>query len=984
MKNKQLRFAVALAGLLSSASAMAIDPPTIARPLADGATYTLVNYAKPSVILSRTSWDGAYYLLDFDKANYKKHAFVAHQDDEGWYFSSTDSTYIGFNTGNANLNGNLTAPAHFTVTASEEHPGFYRIVNADDQPCEGTHGLPVHLNNGGQFLVTTFNGNQYFPDYMGGCEMMDDSTTPVIDTETGWIHPLDTSHELWAFADTADVPQYQQRISLYTLITDLQQQQLAEPEEGFAEGWQALVDAATTLYNQEAVSQEDNDAAKRMKEAKTSLYDEIKKAQAMLGEDIDATFQAAIGKALLTFNTSTDPAQQEEAQRELVNAEVIFNGGQGDITNLGQNMSFEDLTAQGGAETTGVGPTPTGWNAYVDGKQIVTADDARAAGFTAWYGVNSDSQGESKDGNETFGVWNQHMPAFELSQTITGLDNGTYRIEAAVMVGANNQGSRRTTQRVFGNLNSTLFGQQGDYDPSLFDPLEVLAYAGNNELTTDRELQNVTCDAYVYDGTLTFGFRTDGNIAAAKRTAANPQGGDGWFKVDNFRIAKMGYVKETALNVYNFYYDKLMELNNEKMQEKVATALQTTLDNNYIDDDATPEAIDAAIMACKDAITPAANSVALYKKLEAALEEHYNNLNDYALYDGYEAYRQAVEDEAEVIYDDATAGEEEINAAIAKMEAALEACKLGGVKVGSEATMLIKNPSFEDLTAQGGEGSESGGVAAPPTGWTLYINGKAQDAASVKTHGMGWCAINTGDVIDVIDNDGTWHTQQPTDGTHLWGIWASNIPEVQLSQTITGLPKGTYLLKADVMVQNNWAGNNVTTQRIFGNSCVEMWGEVDGYTGNVTADMQAAIDFDAQALDTLKHITYAGYTCESGDATTSLLKPMQLYFDVQEDGVATIGFRTNGVNKDGGTFAEKTAVNGAGWFKVDNFRLFFINEESHVSGINGINGDGTGEVTRQEFYSIDGQRLPKPRKGVVIVKSHLANGKTIVGKTVVK
>ena len=984
MKRKHLRFVFALAGILSAGQAMAIDPPTLARELTDGGTFTLVNYAKPNIFLSRTSWDGAYYLLDLSASNYKKYAFVAHKDDTGWYFASTDTTYIGFNIGNANLNGNLTEKAHFIVTASDEHPGYYRLVSADDQPCEGTHGLPVHLNSSGQYLVTTFNGNQYFPDYMGGCELVDDSTTPVIDTETGWIHPLDASHELWAFADTADVAPYQQRMQLYTLITDLEKQQLDVPEEGYAAGWQAWVDAATTLYNKEAVTEADNTAAKQMLDAKTKLYEEIKKAKAMLDDASDATFEAAIAQALEVFTTVTDAAQQEEAQKTLVEAEVVFNGGKGDITNFGQNMSFEDLSAQGGAETSGVGATPTGWNAYAGGKQIVSADDARAAGFTAWYGVNSDSEGDAKDGNESFGIWNQAIPEFELSQTLTGLDNGTYRIEAAVMVGANNQGSRRTTQRIFGNLNSTLFGLESDYDPTCFDPQEVLSYANNTELQTDREMQNMTCDAYVYDGTLTFGFRTSGNLAAAKRTAANAQGGDGWFKIDNFRIAKMGYVKEDALNIYNFYFDKLMALNNEKMQESVANSLQTTIDNNYIDDDATPEAIDAAIMACKNMLEPATNSVKLYKKLEDALEEHYNNLDKYALYDGYDAYRQVVEDEAQGIFDDGTAGEEEIDAVIAKMNAALEACKVGGVKVGSEATTLIKNPSFEDLTAQGGEGSESGGVAAPPTGWTLTVNGDVQDASTIMSQGLNWCAINTGDAIDVIDNSGTVHTQQPTDGEHLWGIWASNMPEVELSQTIKGLPQGTYLLKADVMVQHNWAGNNITTQRIFGNSCVQMWGEVDYYTSNATADMLAAAEFDAKGLDTLKHMTYAGYTCENGDASTALLKPMMLYFDVQADGVATIGFRTNGVNKDGGTFAEGTAVNGAGWFKVDNFRLFFVNEESHVSGIGGIANDGTQEVTGQEFYSIDGQRLAQPRKGVVIVKTRLAGGKTIVNKTIVK
>lgn len=354
MREKHLRIALALAGVMTSASAMAIDPPSIASQLTDEGTYTLVNYAKPNLFLSRTTWDGAYYLLDHASSNYRKHAFVAHKDDSGWYFCSTDSTYLGYNTGSPNLNGNLTAKAHFTVTSSDDHPGFYRLVCADDQPCEGTHGLPLHLNSSGQYLVTTFNGNQYFPDYMGGYELIDDSTTPVIDTETGWIHPLNTDHEYWAFADTACVDQYYQRMQLYTLISGVESQQLETPEEGFANGWQAVVDAATALYNKETVSQDDYNAAKKMVEAKTSLYDEIKKAQAMLGESTDAAFKAAIDKALQTFCTVTDPDQQAEAQRVLVNAEVTFNGGQGDITNLGQNMSFEDLTAQGGSETSGI------------------------------------------------------------------------------------------------------------------------------------------------------------------------------------------------------------------------------------------------------------------------------------------------------------------------------------------------------------------------------------------------------------------------------------------------------------------------------------------------------------------------------------------------------------------------------------------------------------------------------------------------------
>lgn len=304
--------------------------------------------------------------------------------------------------------------------------------------------------------------------------------------------------------------------------------------------------------------------------------------------------------------------------------------------------------------------------------------------------------------------------------------------------------------------------------------------------------------------------------------------------------------------------------------------------------------------------------------------------------------------------------------------------------MGSEATALIKNPSFEDLTAQGGAGSETGGVAAPPSGWTLTLNGDVQDATTINGYNMGWCGINNGDAINVTDGEGNTHTQQPTDGTHLWGIWSSNMPEVELKQTICGLPRGTYQLRANVMVENNWAGNNVTTQRVFANSCVQMWGGEGDYIDNITPDMQQAINFDALNADTLKHLTYAGYTCESGDETTSLLKPMALYFDVQADGTATIGFRTNGVNKEGGTFANSTAVNGAGWFKVDNFRLFFINEDSHVSGISSVNTDNGQPIVGQEYYTLDGQRIAQPHKGVVIVKNRLANGTVKVGKILVE
>ena len=114
--------------------------------------------------------------------------------------------------------------------------------------------------------------------------------------------------------------------------------------------------------------------------------------------------------------------------KQWMTALVLLTSVTGMANNLagrGQNMSFEDLTAQGGQQTGSVANVPTGWNAYINGTQIFTADDVRTGGVTAWFGVNDDSEGDAKDGNYAFGLWNTNVPRFELSQTISGLDNGT-------------------------------------------------------------------------------------------------------------------------------------------------------------------------------------------------------------------------------------------------------------------------------------------------------------------------------------------------------------------------------------------------------------------------------------------------------------------------------------------------------------------------------------------------------------------------------
>ena len=99
---------------------------------------------------------------------------------------------------------------------------------------------------------------------------------------------------------------------------------------------------------------------------------------------------------------------------------------------------------------------------------------------------------------------------------------------------------------------------------------------------------------------------------------------------------------------------------------------------------------------------------------------------------------------------------------------------------------------------------------------------------------------------------------------------------------------------------------------------------------------------------------------------------MEVTFGVGEDGIAVIGFRTNGVNVDGNTYGNG-AVNGAGWFKVDNFRLFYKSEETPTAINNATSGNSI-EIVGQEYYNANGQRVSGIQPGLTIVKNRLADG----------
>lgn len=978
---------------LTMTSNAQVTPKVLPEKPVAGQKYILVNKAQNATqYMSRTSWDGALYFLGEKDSNYEDNALTAVDNQDGtWSFvryvqeeqetgdvdendqpikALVDVTYyLGVPDGTANVKSNIKDPVAWKLDVKSN--GFYNLILGegnnqtalDMAAYTPTKDLRLHLNNGGQYFVATYYSGPWFPDCLGGVNQEEDESTGNVNFSAN-----DSTSFNWGFVSLNKVQDYYADLKYSGAINSFYEKycNIEGYEKGFLATYNVVAEAYKKAADYDELAELDLDG---MMDAKVALQKEIDAAIA-LNENDDAVLAAAVQNAMKAFDTLTAKADVENATATLKKAEADYSLGTGDITSLGANMSFEDLSSQGGTTTTGVGAAPAGWNVYINGVKANTAEEIKAAGINAWHGVNEDSAGDIKDGQMTFGIWNANIPDYELSQTITGLANGTYEITAGLMAGSNGTGSRLTTQRIFGNLNSTYYASEADYDKEQLDKAEVSAFAGNEILVTDTEMRPVIVRAFVYDGTLTFGVRTDNNLAATFNGGLS-NAGAGWFKVDNFTIKSLGYDAADAIGIYNHYSDILKAWDGEHMNKDVAAKLEEFVDAlGGVTEASTADEIIAGIKAAKSMSDDVQTSVKVYERLSTIIERHLQSLEQYDSKPGSGLYYDAIS-EVQARYDDGEVVDEaEVDEIAEQLDAALDACiQSDDIKAGSILTDYIKNASFEDLSNQ--NNAASTGVADAPKGWNLYINGEQkQTAAEISGAGIqNWCAINSGDNIDVELEDGTTVSHQYSDGENLWGVWTAEIPEIELSQTIKGMPAGTYTATCDVLVQYNWAGYCITTQRIFANDYVAMYSYEGNYENNLPDDARMAQEIDEKLAPeaTLKHLTYAGHECEAPRSDYS--HRVSLTFGLAEKGDIKLGFRTNNIDHDG-----TAQGSGKGWFKLDNWTLKYDSAEvpagaeigSDKTGIDSVI-DNAGSQT-VEFYSVDGVRRSALQSGINIVK----------------
>ena len=153
------------------------------------------------------------------------------------------TSYVGIYNVGGNLLGNLEEPAYWEV---ENAPvdGFY-MLKAKEQFNHNVDGMYLHLNSGCTYLVITYEGDSWFPDFYGGLQFetdVDDNKIYLYEDDGVNYKANDQSSRYWAFVQVENVPSVLGKATLYAAIKNLEDNYV--DIEGYEKGFQDAIDAA--------------------------------------------------------------------------------------------------------------------------------------------------------------------------------------------------------------------------------------------------------------------------------------------------------------------------------------------------------------------------------------------------------------------------------------------------------------------------------------------------------------------------------------------------------------------------------------------------------------------------------------------------------------------------------------------------------------------------------------------------------------------
>ena len=213
-----------------------------------------------------------------------------------------------------------------------------------------------------------------------------------------------------------------------------------------------------------------------------------------------------------------------------------------------------------------------------------------------------------------------------------------------------------------------------------------------------------------------------------------------------------------------------------------------------------------------------------------------------------------------------------------------------------------------------------------------YTNGSSPSDGN----STGWVTGTSG------GDQRTNYVQQRT----CWNAWRTSFDYVSISQTISDLPAGKYIVKADMLTQKGC----ITDQHLF-----------------------AVADADTIVSEPLASDDWATASPYDGKWDSLQTDTIEV-----KDGTLTIGAIGHGDSANTPTTYGGTNTDyRRGWFVVTNFQLMYCGDGSDKPYVpTGIEEAGNSCTSgSDDIYTIQGQRIHAPQKGINII-----NGKKILVK----
>jgi len=471
--------------------------------------------------------------------------------------------------------------------------------------------------------------------------------------------------------------------------------------------------------------------------------------------DVDDTDQEALSSATIALNEATDNATTSianyiEAKAILEAAKGYDKAGQASyaadetiaaIQNAYDSRTLEAVTdEQKAAAQTALVTACKAQIEIADNSDMTVCIvnpnfDSNANGWTTEKTGSGWSAEPYNGNNHNIEYWspsvideNVSTRFFDYYQTITGLPNGAYTISATMLNSTNNEENEEGHSGVDWNGG----GNAGVYGKTAND--EQIALITINDQTFRTY---TTGEILVVDGELRIGVK---NI--------NPLTGR-WFAADNFKLTYVRQLneKETAQILYNAAFEAAKAIEEGSIPSTAYSNLQTVITNNTLTDGTSSEynaattALSEATAAAQLLMDPYAAWKALKAQADALVAVSTNNTKENAgLASDIDTQNTAAEAATTV---------DAIGNATTTLKTAMVTYATTAEPTNEECfdiTFMIENPHFTE-----GEG----GWGKVASGWTL-------ESGSITEHRL------------LTHNFEAYHTQ------------------FNLSQTISGLQKGTY------------------------------------------------------------------------------------------------------------------------------------------------------------------------------------------------